>query len=116
MEQNNINKEVEVASVKDADLKEVVEDTKEKNGGKYVFLAIVIAVSISAIYSYWWVPRQECLESVSYHPAGTDIVKSGGLRYAVEVTTNTESYYNYIYGKFKTKNEAISACMRKKKF
>ena len=56
------------------------------------------------IYSFWWVPRQECVSKISYRPAGTDMS-------IAQLSTNTEGYYSYKGRKFKERNEAVSYCL-----
>ncbi|HMO77943.1 MAG TPA: hypothetical protein PKA42_03440 [Candidatus Paceibacterota bacterium] len=92
-----------------------IKDTSNTSDkGSKIFCVIVVGlllIWLAYVNNWDWAPNQECAEKISFHPAGTEVIKSG-LGSDIQTNTNTESYYSYLSKKFKTKKEAVSYCSK----
>lgn len=81
-------------------------------------IVVVILISVAVFYFYVWVPRQECKDSVTYHPTGTVRQDCSGIGGSClgkrDAMYNQESYYSYSFREFDTESKAISYCVRNK--
>ena len=77
----------------------------------FVISAVLVVVVLLCLLV--WQQREECVPKVTYHPAGSKLETNpyGDAGYS-------EGFYSYESGrlaqKFKTRGEAISACVRNK--
>ncbi len=56
------------------------------------------------LYLKVWVPRQECISKIYYHPATESSTKGLGIQ-------GKSEHYTYLGRDFKTRSEAISYCL-----
>lgn len=80
-----------------------------------VRLFILVFVLVVGYFGYSYIQKKnECLDSISYHPAGSkanDCIGAGCFGRDTSYTIE-ESYYSYRFENLETKKDAVSYCMR----